>query len=142
VIDLDSLAPDWAWSDWAWSIGTPVEKRVYYYCPLNEITALPLPAESPLPSPLAAGRAEAFAASPPKRRIRRPRLESTVRQVLKAAQAAGVTVAVTIEGDTVTASPARAIAPSEQPGNPASPPESPSRSLFTIRTVPKPKLVL
>jgi hypothetical protein len=87
VIDLDSLAPDWAWSDWAWSIGTPVEKRVYYYCP-------------------------------------------------------GVTVAVTIEGDTVTASPARAIAPSEQPGNPASPPESPSRSLFTIRTVPKPKLVL
>lgn len=43
------------------------------------------------------------------RRIRRPSLESTVRQVLKAAQAAGLMVAVTIEGQAgkVTATPVK-----------------------------------
>jgi hypothetical protein len=82
---------------------------------------------------------KAFAArsAPPRRRVRRPSLESTVRQVLKAAQAAGVLIAVTIEGDTVTATPARGNV-----GEPASSPESPSRSLFKIRTVPKQKVIL
>jgi hypothetical protein len=43
----------------------------------------------------------AFAASatPPKRRIRKPSLESIVKQLLKAGQAAGVAIAVTIEGE-------------------------------------------
>jgi hypothetical protein len=57
---------------------------------------------------------KAFIASsaPPKRRIRRPSLESTVRQMLKAAQAAGVTIAVTIEGEAgkVTATPVKGAA--------------------------------
>ena len=57
---------------------------------------------------------KAFVASsaPPKRRIRRPSFESTVRQMLKAAQAAGVTIAVTIEGEAgkVTATPVKGAA--------------------------------
>jgi hypothetical protein len=44
-------------------------------------------------------------------RIRRPSLESQVRQLLKAAQVAGVQIAVTIEGDKVTATPVRGSSP-------------------------------
>jgi hypothetical protein len=88
----------------------------------------------------------AFAArsAPRQRRVRRPSLESTVRQVLKAAQAAGVSIAVTIEGDTVTASPTRGIAPATRedrtPGE--QPPDAPPRSLFKARAIPKQKVVL
>ena len=60
----------------------------------------------------AADRLEALIASaPPKRRVRRPSLESQLRQLWKAARAAGVPIAVTIEGDTVTATPAREKSP-------------------------------
>jgi hypothetical protein len=54
-------------------------------------------------------KAFAAASAPRQRRIRRPSLESTVRQMLKAAQAAGVTIAVTIEGEAgkVTATPVK-----------------------------------
>ena len=66
--------------------------------------------------------------------------------MLKAAQAAGVPIAVTIEGDTVTATPARGTAmgqPREDrtPGEPT--PDAPSgRALFKARAVPKQKVVL
>jgi hypothetical protein len=77
--------------------------------------------------------------APKQRRIRRPSLESQVRQLWKAAHAAGVQIAVTIEGDTVTATPTRgAAAPSEQPQADA----PSSRSLFKARAVPKVKVVL
>jgi hypothetical protein len=88
----------------------------------------------------------AFAARsvPRQRRVRRPSLESTVRQVLKAAQAAGVSIAATIEGDTVTASPTRGIAPATRedrtPGEQSH--DAPPRSLFKARAVPKQKVVL
>jgi hypothetical protein len=49
--------------------------------------------------------------TPKQRHIRRPSLESQVRQLLKAAHAAGVQIAVTVEGDKVTATPARGVAP-------------------------------
>jgi hypothetical protein len=78
--------------------------------------------------------------SEPRRRVRRPSLESQVRQMFKAGQAAGVSIALTIEGGVVTATPARgpAVEPRGEP--PADTP--PGRSLFKIRTVPKVKVVL
>jgi len=76
-------------------------------------------------------------------RIRRPSLEGRVRQLLKAAQAAGVQIAVTIEGDKVTATPARGAAPAtrDDRGEPTLD-APPSRSLFKTRAVPKVKVVL
>jgi hypothetical protein len=95
-------------------------------------------------------RAEAMmnaliASAPKQRRVRRPTLESTVKQLLKAAQAAGVSIAVIVEGDTVTATPARGIATANRedrtPGEP--PLDAPAgRSLFKTRAHPKQKVVL
>jgi hypothetical protein len=86
----------------------------------------------------------AFAASsaPPKRRERKPNLENIVKQLLKAGQAVGVPIAVTIEGATVTASPsAHGMAPANRDDR--APHEAPARrSLFTTRSVPKQKVVL
>lgn len=88
----------------------------------------------------------AFAASsaPRQRRIRRPSLESVVKQLLKAGQAAGVPIAVTIEGATVTATPTGGIAPPNRGDRTLGEPldEPPRRSLFKARTVPKQKVVL
>jgi hypothetical protein len=77
--------------------------------------------------------------------LHRPTLESQVRQILKAARAAGVSLAVIVEGDTVTGTPARGIAPANRedrtPGEP--PFDAPaSRSLFKTRAHPKQKVVL
>jgi hypothetical protein len=46
-------------------------------------------------------------------RTRRPSLESRVRQLVKAGQAVGVQFAVSVEGDKVTASPTRGVAPAD-----------------------------
>jgi hypothetical protein len=51
---------------------------------------------------------EALAAQKPTR-ARKPSLEHQVRQLLKAGQAVGVQIAVTVEGDKVTATPTRGI---------------------------------
>jgi hypothetical protein len=76
---------------------------------------------------------------------RRPSLESQVRQLLKAAQVAGVQIAVTIEGDKVTATPVRGSSPAnrEDPtdGSPRAD-AAPGRALFKARAVPKVKVVL
>jgi hypothetical protein len=140
MIDSADLPSDWA----IWSVDQPVE-RLEFYDWLHEMMASPAPAESLLPAESPPIRTEALAGpAAPKRRIRRPSLESTVRQVLKAAQAAGVSIAVTIEGETVTATPTRGIAPAPRedrtPGE--QPPDAPSRSLFKARAVPKQKVVL
>jgi hypothetical protein len=92
---------------------------VFYYYGLDEMT-VPLPGEPLLSAPLPADRAEALAGpAQPKRRIRKPSLESTVRQVLKAAQAAGVSIAVTIEGQAgkVTATPVKGAAAADSDFN-------------------------
>lgn len=84
--------------------------------------------------------AELAAWAPPKRRERRPTLESQVRQLFRAARAAGVTITVTIEGPDgvrLTVTPAGRSAASEPALD-----EAPRRSLFTIRAVPKQKVVL
>jgi hypothetical protein len=82
----------------------------------------------------------------PARRIRRPTLEVQLRQVWKAARAAGVPIVIAIEGDRLIASPAgRPAAPSEQPNAPefpASSPTPPGCSLFKTRVRPKDKVVL
>jgi hypothetical protein len=76
----------------------------------------------------------------PRRRVRKPSLESQVRQMLKAGQAAGVQIAVTVEGGKVTASPARVGSVRQAD---TSEPDAPSgRALFTTRAVPKQKVVL
>jgi hypothetical protein len=79
-------------------------------------------------------------AAPParSRRVRRPSLESQVRQMLKAGQAAGVQIAVTVEGDKVTATPTRGAAEPRSDTQDA----PPGRSLFKIRAVPKVKVAL
>jgi len=85
-------------------------------------------------------REELAAWAPPKRRERRPTLESQVRQLFRAARAAGVTITVTIEGPDgvrLTVTPAGRSTPSEPALD-----EAPRRSLFTIRAVPKQKVVL
>jgi hypothetical protein len=81
-----------------------------------------------------------LAPSPPKRRERRPTLESQLRQLFRAACAAGVPITVTIEGAgaKLTATPAQGnAAPREAPNE-----ESPRRSLFQTRANPKQKVVL
>jgi hypothetical protein len=87
-----------------------------------------------------ATHAVALAPAEPRRRVRRPSLESQVRQMLKAGQAAGVQIAVTVEGGKVTASPARGgsvrLADTSEPDAPS------GRALFTTRAVPKQKVVL
>jgi hypothetical protein len=84
-------------------------------------------------------KAMALAWKPPrKQRVRRPRLESQVRQLLKAGQAVGVPIAVTVEGDKVTAMPTRGAAEPRSDTQDA----PPGRSLFKIRAVPKVKVVL
>ncbi len=61
-----------------------------------------------------AGDRRALAGPPtPKRRIRRPTLESQLREVWKAARAAGVHVAVTVEVGKVTATPVNACTNSD-----------------------------
>jgi hypothetical protein len=77
---------------------------------------------------------DAMAPAPePRRRVRKPSLESQVRQVMKAAKAAGVSIALTVEGDTVTATPmSRAATQVSEP--PADAPAG--RSLFKMRQVP------
>jgi hypothetical protein len=78
-------------------------------------------------------------------RIRRPSLESQVRQLLKAAQVAGVQIAVTVEGDKVTATPVRGSSPAnrEDPTHGSPPADAaPGRALFKARAVPKVKVVL
>jgi hypothetical protein len=134
MIDSADLPSDWA----VWSIDQPVE-RLEFYDWLHEMMAMapPLPAEPPLP--------EATIPTPRQRRIRRPSLESVVKQLLKAGQAAGVSVAVTVEGDTVTASPTRGTGPAtrEDRTSGEQPPDAPSgRALFKARAVPKQKVVL
>jgi hypothetical protein len=89
--------------------------------------------------------AAADAAAPKQRRIRRPSLESQVRQLWKAAQAAGVQIAVTIEGDKITATPARGSPPAnrEEPIHGSLRADAaPGRALFKVRAVPKAKVVL
>jgi hypothetical protein len=77
------------------------------------------------------------------RRVRRPSLESQVRQLLKAGQAAGVTLAFTIEGDRVTATPTRPAAPAFREERGEQPQDATTgRSLFTARAVPKQRIVL
>lgn len=62
----------------------------------------------------AAGPVEALAApaTPARRRVRKPTLESQLRQVWKAARQAGVQIAVTIEGEAgkLTVTPAKGTA--------------------------------
>jgi hypothetical protein len=63
----------------------------------------------------------------PPRRTRKPSLESQVRQLLKAGLAVGVQIAVTVEGDKVTATPTRGMAPANREGPPmGEPPDAPS----------------
>jgi hypothetical protein len=76
---------------------------------------------------------------PPKRRVRRRPLASTVKQLWKAARAAGIHVAVSIEGGRVTATPVNGIA---APGGESNDNDSPRRSLFKTRVHPKQKVVL
>ena len=85
----------------------------------------------------------AVAPFPTRTRVRKPTLESRARQLLKAGQAAGVQIAVTIEGDKVTATAARGMTPMlrDDRGEPT-PDAPPSRSLFKARAVPKRKVVL
>jgi hypothetical protein len=61
---------------------------------------------------LNAGEREALAPAP-RRRTRKPSLESQVRQMHKAGQAAGVPLTLTVEGGTVTASPAKSFRQAE-----------------------------
>jgi len=77
----------------------------------------------------AAGKPPAAA----QRRIRRPSLESTAKQLWKAARAAGVEITMTVEGGAVTVTPAPVRAP-------AASSESNEETLFRIR--PKKKVVL
>jgi hypothetical protein len=72
--------------------------------------------------------------SPKQPRVRRPSLEIRARQLWKAAQAVDLQIAVTVEGDKVTATPTRSSA-----AEPRS--ETPGRALFQTRAAPKVKVV-
>jgi len=119
---MDSMLDCYQEADWVvWSIDKPAECWEFRSW-LRDRAPMPLPADlllslsglPPHPSRAprevvqrAGGDLGKALASPPKRRVRRPTLASQLLQIWKAARAAGVHVAVTVEAGKVTATPVR-----------------------------------
>jgi hypothetical protein len=120
---MDSMLDCYQEADWVvWSIDKPAESWEFRSW-LRDLAPIPLPADlllsqsavPPHPSRATreavqrAGDLEKVLASPeqPKRRVRRPTLTSQLLQIWKAARAAGVHVAVTVEAGKVTATPVK-----------------------------------
>jgi hypothetical protein len=121
---MDSMLDCYQEADWVvWSIDKPAEcwefrswLRDLAPMPLPAGLLLPLSAVPPHPSRAprevvqrAAGALGKALASPeqPKRRVRRPTLARQLLQIWKAARAAGIHVAVTVEAGKVTATPVK-----------------------------------
>jgi len=97
---MDDLLP----SDWpVWSIDKPAECWEFYLW-LHSLAPTALPTDPLLFKPAAPPPAR------PKRRVRRPGIASTAKQLWKAARDADVSIALTVEGGKVIATPVKGTA--------------------------------